>query len=176
MVLNRYVNLFNPTRRSKMSKFTKIAAILFSIAILFGCASSKSSTPTATGAEPKATETPSGTIHWEGQEFMAIIDVGWGHGTLDFKGQVFKHKTTAVGVGGWGGQKISATGKVYNLKDIADFPGSYVEVRGGAAVGKGAGYWYVRNSKGVEMVIKPHAEGLALSLGVSGISVKLVDE
>ena len=159
-----------------MSKFTKIAAILFIIAILIGCASSKSSTPTATGTEPRATETPSGTIHWEGQEFMAILDVGWGHGTLDFKGQVFKHKTTAVGVGGWGGQKISATGKVYNLKDIADFPGSYVEVRGGAAVGKGAGYWYVRNGKGVEMVIKPHAEGLALSLGASGISVELVDK
>ncbi len=75
-----------------MSKFTKIAAILFIIAILFGCASSKSSTTTATGAEPKATETPSGTIHWEGKEFMAILDVGWGHGTVDFNGQVFKFK------------------------------------------------------------------------------------
>jgi len=41
---------------------------------------------------------------------------------------------------------------------------------------KGAGYWYVRNAKGVEMVIKPHAEGLALSLGASGITVKMVDE
>ena len=158
-----------------MSKLTKIAAILFIIAMVFGCASSKSSKTTATGAEPKATETPSGTIHWEGQEFMAIIDVGWGHGTLDFKGQVFKHKTTAVGVGGWGGQKISATGKVYNLKDIADFPGAYGEIRGGATVVKGAGYWYLRNGKGVEMVIKPHAEGLALSLGASGIKVEMVD-
>ena len=62
------------------------------------------------------------------------------------------------------------------LKDIADFPGTYGEVRGGATVVKGAGYWYVRNGKGVEMVIKPHAEGLALSLGASGITVKLVDE
>ena len=158
-----------------MSKFTKIAAILFIVAILFGCASSKSSTTKATGAEPKATETPSGTIHWEGKEFMAILDVGWGHGTIDLNGKVYKFKSTAAGVGGWGGQKISATGKVYNLKDIADFPGKYSEVRGGAAVGKGAGYWYVRNDKGVEMVIKPHAEGLALSLGASGINVEMVD-
>ena len=158
-----------------MRNLTKVAAILFIIAILFGCASSKSSTTTATGAEPKATETPSGTMHWEGKEFMAILDVGWGHGTVDFKGQVYKFKSTAAGIGGWGGQKISATGKVYNLKDIADFPGAYGEVRGGAAVGKGAGYWYVRNGKGVEMVIKPHAEGLALSLGASGISVEMVD-
>ena len=62
------------------------------------------------------------------------------------------------------------------MKDIADFPGTYGEVRGGATVVKGTGYWYVRNGKGVEMVIKPHAEGLALSLGASGITVKLVDE
>ena len=159
-----------------MSNFKKLAAILFIIAMVFGCASSKSSKTTATGAEPKATETPSGTIHWEGKEFMAILDVGWGHGTIDFKGQVYKFKSTAVGVGGWGGQKISATGKVYNLKDIADFSGAYGEVRGGATVVKGAGYWYVRNGKGVEMVIKPHAEGLALSLGASGITVELLDE
>ncbi len=159
-----------------MKNLTKIATILFIIAILFGCASSKSSTTATTGADPKATETPSGSIHWEGKEFMAILDVGWGHGTVDFNGRVYKFKSTAVGVGGWGGQKISATGKVYNMKDIADFPGTYGEVRGGAAVVKGAGYWYVRNGKGVEMVIKPSAEGLALSLGASGISVELVDE
>jgi hypothetical protein len=42
-------------------------------------------------------------------------------------------------------------------------------------VGKGAGYWYVRNDKGVEMVIKPSAEGLALSLGASGITIQMVD-
>ena len=159
-----------------MSNFKKLAAILFIIAILFGCASSKSSTTTATGAEPKATETPSGTIHWEGKEFMAILDVGWGHGTIDLNGKVYKFKSTAAGVGGWGGQKISATGKVYNLKDIADFPGKYSEVRGGAAAGKGAGYWYISNDKGVDGVLLPHAEGLALSLGASGITVELVDE
>ena len=159
-----------------MSKFTKILAVIFVIALVFGCASSKSSKPAATGTEPKPTETPSGSIHWEGKEFMAIIDVGWGHGTLAFNDKIYKFKSDAVGVGGWGGQEISATGKVYKLKDIADFPGTYGEVRGGASVGKGSGYWYVRNANGVEMVIKPHAEGLALSLGASGITVELLDE
>jgi len=108
-----------------MNNFLKVAAILFTIVMLFGCASSQSSTTAATGAEPKSTETPSGSIHWEGKEFMAIIDVGWGHGTLAFNDKVYKFKSDAVGVGGWGGQEISATGKVYKLKDIADFPGSY---------------------------------------------------
>jgi hypothetical protein len=35
---------------------------------------------------------------------------------------------------------------------------------------------WIRKSLGPDMVIKPHAEGLALSLGVSGISVEMVDE
>jgi hypothetical protein len=38
-----------------------MAAILFAIAVVFGCASSKSST----GQAQKPTGAPSGTIHWE---------------------------------------------------------------------------------------------------------------
>ncbi len=159
-----------------MSNFTKMAAILFIIAIFFGCASSGTSKGSSAGNEKLPSGTPSGTIHWEGHEFMAILDAGWGHGTVDLNGKVYKFKSTAVGVGGWGGQKISATGKVYHLKDIADFPGKYSEVRGGAAAVKGAGYWYIHNDKGVEIIMKPEATGLALSLGVSGITVRLVDE
>ena len=159
-----------------MSKFSKIIAILFITAMVFGCASSKSSTDTSADSKPLPSGTPSATIHWEGKEFMAILDAGWGHGTVAFNGKVYKFKSTAVGVGGWGGQKISATGKVYNLKDMADFPGKYSEVRGGATAAKGAGYWYISNDKGVEITMKPEAEGLALSLGVSGITVKMVDD
>jgi hypothetical protein len=155
-----------------MRNLLKLAAVLLTIAVVFGCASTK----TSTGKAEMPTGAPSGSIHWEGKEFMAILDVGWGHGTVDFNGQVYKFKSTAAGVGGWGGQKISATGKVYKLKDIADFPGKYSELRGGATAVKGSGYWYVRNDKGVEMVIKPSAEGLALSLGASGIQVQMVDE
>jgi hypothetical protein len=113
---------------SKMSKLTKFVAVLFIIAMVFGCASSKSSTDNSAGNKQLPSGTPSGTIRWEGKEFMAILDAGWGHGTVDLNGKVYKFKSTAVGVGGWGGQKILATGKVYNLKNIADFPGKYSEV------------------------------------------------
>jgi hypothetical protein len=60
-----------------MSKFTKIVAVLFIIAMVFGCASSKSSTTTATGAEQKPTGGPTGTVHFESYQFMAILDGGW---------------------------------------------------------------------------------------------------
>ena len=155
-----------------MSKFTKFVAVLFIIAVVFGCASSKTSTAQA----QKPTGTPSGTIHWEGEQFMAILEGEWGHGTLAYNGKVYKFKTSALGVGGWGGQKISATGNVYNLKNIANFPGKYSEARAGATVGKGAGYAYIRNDKDVVIEIKAEQEGLALTLGASGLTVQLVDE
>jgi hypothetical protein len=110
--------------------------------MVFGCASSKSSTTTATGAEQKLTGAPSATIHFESYEFMAILEGGWGHGTLAYNDKIYKFKVTGMGAGGWGGQKISGTGGVYYLKDIADFPGKYSEARGGLTAAKGAGYLY----------------------------------
>ena len=81
-----------------------------------------------------------------------------------------------MGAGGWGGQKISATGDVYNLKDISDFPGKYIEGRGGLTGAKGVAYFWVENGKKVSIHIKAHTEGLAMSLGGGYISVELVDE
>ena len=72
--------------------------------------------------------------------------------------------------------KISATGDVYNLKDISDFPGKYVEGRGGLTGAKGVAYFWVENDKKISIHIKAHTEGLALTLRVGDISVELVDE
>jgi hypothetical protein len=122
------------------------------------------------------TGAPSGTIHWEGREFMALLEGQWGHGTLAYNGKVYKFKTTALGAGGYGGQKISAVGEVYNLKDVSDFPGKYSEVQSDATGVKGVAYAYVRNEKGIDTHIKAHTEGLALTLGATGMTVQLVDE
>ena len=149
-----------------------VAILLIIIALAFGCASTK----TSTSKPEEPTGSPSGTIHWEGKEFMAILETQWGHGTLAFNGQVYKFKTSALGVGGYGGQKVSATGEVYNLKDIADFPGEYVEFRSGATGAKGVAYAYVQNDKGVTIHIKAKTEGVALTLGATGIKIRLVDE
>ena len=160
-----------------MSKFTKLVAVLFIIALVFGCASSKSSTTTATSAEQKPEGAPSATIHFEAYQFMAILEGGWGHGTLAYNDKVYKFKVNGLGGGGWGGQKISGTGNVYHLKDIADFPGKYSELRGGLAGGKGAGGLFLNNNEtGVTIHVKSHAEGLAMSIGVAGVTLRMVDE
>ena len=156
-----------------MKKFAKFAAVLLVIGMVFGCASSNTSKTSETVADQ--TEFPSGSIHFEDWQLMAILAGDWGHGTLGYNGKTYKFKVSGIGAGGWGGQKISATGEVYRLNDIADFSGVYGELRGGLSLGKGAGGLYVRNDKGVIIKLKTHAEGVAFSLGVQGISIKMED-
>ena len=158
-----------------MSKFTKFVAVLFIVAMVFGCASSKSSTTTSTGAEQKSAEAPSGSLHMEEWQVMALLAGDWGRGTLGYNGKTYKFKMTGLGAGGYGIDKISATGNVYRLNDIADFPGKYSELRGGLTLGKGVGGYYVHNDKGVVLELKTHAEGVALSIGVTGLTIQMVD-
>jgi hypothetical protein len=155
-----------------MRNVIRIAAILVTFAVVFVGALSK----TATGAEQKPTEAPSATIHFEEWHVMAMLGGDWGHGTLGYNGKTYKFKATGLGAGGVGVEKISATGEVYHLKDIAEFPGKYSELRAGLDVGKGAGGYYIRNDNGVVIKLKTHDEGVALSVGVQGLTIQMVDE
>ena len=159
-----------------MKNFTKFVAVLFILAMVFGCASSKSSKSTSTDVKSQTGEWPSGSIHIEEWQVMAILAGNWGHGTLGYNGKTYKFKVTGMGAGGYGVDKLSATGEVYHLKDIADFPGKYSELRGGITLGKGVGGFYITNDKGVVIKLKTHAEGVALSIGVEGFKIQMVDE
>src|SRR6266480_5670053 len=60
-----------------------------------------------------------------------------GKGTLNYNGQRHRFTISGVGVGGAGGQKISATGKVYNLNRLSDFSGRYRGVSRGLTLIEG---------------------------------------
>ena len=136
------------------------------ITFILGCAS-------GVKEQKKAEVQPSGTIHLEEWQFMAILEGDYGHGTLAFNDRIYKFKLKGMGALGYGVQKLSGVGHVYNLNDIADFPGSYSEARGGITVAKGLGGLYIRNDKGVVIEMRTHAEGVALSVGVTGITIEM---
>ena len=149
-----------------MSSYRKIFYILMIITFIMGCASS--------GKEQKKAEVPpSGTIHLEEWQFMAILSGDFGHGTLAYNDKIYKFKLKGMGALGYGVQKLSGVGHVYHLNNIADFPGSYSEVRAGLTVAKGVGALYIRNDNDVVIELKTHAEGVALSVGVSGITIEM---
>jgi hypothetical protein len=149
-----------------MSSYRKIFYILMIITFIMGCASS--------GKEQKKAEVPpSGTIHLEEWQFMAILSGDFGHGTLAYNDKIYKFKMKGMGALGYGVQKLSGVGHVYHLNNIADFPGSYSEARAGLTVAKGVGALYIRNDNDIVIELKTHAEGVALSVGVSGITIEM---
>jgi len=120
-----------------------------------------------------AEEKPSGTIHLEEEQFMIILGGDSGSGTLGFKGKVHGFTTEGITAGGVGYQKISASGEVYHLNKVGDFPGTYIVARAGLTVSEGEGGQWLQNSKGVYIHLKTSQKGLALGVGVEGLTIRM---
>jgi hypothetical protein len=60
-----------------------------------------------------------------------------------------------------------------SLNDIADFPGRYSEARAGLTVAKGEGALYIRNDNDVVIEVRTHADGVALSVGATGLTIEM---
>ena len=148
-----------------MNIYKKFAAVFFIMMFLTGFAT------TVTGQ--KATEVPSGSIQIAEWQIMALAETQFGHGTLGFNGEIYKFKVLGFGVGGLGVHKISVTGHVYNLDNVADFAGTYFEASAGITLGGGMGGLWVKNDKGVALHLKTNAKGIALAIGVDGLKIDL---
>ena len=93
---------------------------------------------------------------------------------MSYKGRAYPFKVGGLGVGGFGASRIDAGGSVFNLRQLADFDGVYVQLRSGWAVGdEGKGQMWLRNAHGVILRLKAQREGLALSVGADGMLIHL---
>jgi hypothetical protein len=141
------------------SVFTSITILLIA-----GCASMTQAPST----------TPSATVsirEWSAAYYGSATA---GKGTLYYQGR--HHFTiSGVGVGGAGGQKISATGKVYNLNNLSDFSGTYHGVSRGLTLIEGKMHAKLTNGNGVVMYLAGETEGLASSMGAQAFEVNLTD-
>ena len=157
-----------------MRKTRHVAIFMASIAALltFG--------PTARAEEPKPTVDHSklhkaGTVTvTEYEAGIGVVDTVWGHGEVQALGQKRKFRLNGMGAGEGGGVKISATGSVYNLKDIGLFAGAYKEASAGVVGGEkseSTAIW-LRNTNGVVMELHGKASGLAVTGGANGIVVE----
>jgi LysM repeat protein len=118
---------------------------------------------------------PSGTIEIDETQLGFIIGGDVGKGILHYKGVDFYFKTSGIKVGGLGVAKISAAGEVYDLFDIDQFPGTYVTGDYGIALGGGVGGLVLKNENGVYLRLRSTLEGVALAVGLEGMTIKLED-
>jgi hypothetical protein len=116
----------------------------------------------------------SGTVRIEQVQIAFIGSGNLGGGTLKYGNKSYDFTIGGLGVGGFGVSKITATGTVYNLDELAHFPGAYAQGRYGLAIGdKSTGKLWLKNKHGVVLELKAEREGLALSLGGDAIYIDL---
>ena len=127
---------------------------------------------TAAFAEEKEKK-PDATIKLSAGSVAAGIGVNWGSGTLTHAGKDYPIDVKGLSVGDVGVSKIEATGKVYNLKSLADFDGNYTAVGAGATVGGGGGVATMRNQNGVTVDLVATTQGVKFALGGGGVDMKV---
>ena len=145
-----------------------INSALIGITFLFiaGCASM---------TQAPSTGAPSATVRIREWSAAYYGSAAAGKGTLYYNGQQHHFTISGVGVGGAGGQKISATGKVYNLNNLSNFSGRYRGVSRGLTLIEGKMHAKLTNGNGVTMYLAGQTEGLASSMGVQAFEVNLTD-
>jgi hypothetical protein len=101
-----------------------------------------------------------------------------GKGVLHFNGKdyPFTFKSASAGLGAKAVKKMSATGNVYSLNKIEDFPGKYSSIVQSTMAGSSTVTANYKNDKGVSINLRGTVEGLGLSLGGGIATVELVKE
>ena len=114
----------------------------------------------------------SGTVEIEQVQVAFIGSGNVGGGTLHFQGKSYRFTVGGLGVGGLGVSKMQASGDVFNLRELRQFPGAYIQARYGATAGdKSTGEMWLENSSGVSISLRTRREGLAVSLGADAVYI-----
>jgi hypothetical protein len=153
---------FHPSVRSLKATF--VMAVLATV----GC-SEMMKAPTA---QSVAGVSPSGSVTIT-EDF--VTGLGGGSGTLEYQGRTYPFKVVGTVAGPGGGlEKISASGPVYKLASVADFPGRYTQSTGKAGLSSsGSSDLWLENSAGVIMHLQGSSSGAMLTLGKDEIFIRM---
>ena len=145
--------------------FINSTVVSITLLLIAGCASMT----TAPSVPPAATV--------EIREWSAAYygSAAVGKGTLYYNGQRHHFTISGLGAGGAGAQKVSATGKVYNLNRLSDFSGTYQGISRGLTLIEGKMHAKLTNGNGVVMYLAGETEGIASSIGVQAFEVTLTN-
>ena len=158
---------FAPTQ-PRISSMRHLTVSMLACALLAGTAMA-ADPPSA----PTTAEQPSATIDLTGGTVAAGIGYVWGRGHLIYKGATHAFELHGVSIVDVGASHISASGVVYNLRNVRDFNGSYTTVSAGLTVAGGGSVVVLRNQNGVVIKLLSTAEGLRFNLSADGVSIKL---
>ena len=116
---------------------------------------------------------PDATIDYSGGSAALGIGYSWGQGILHYKGQNYPFKVNGLSIANVGASSIQASGSVYHLTKIEDFPGNYTAATAGVTIAGGGGGTAMQNQNGVVVQMGATTQGLQFTLAPSGIAIAL---
>lgn len=119
---------------------------------------------------------PAAMIRVSAKSVALGVGYSWGDGTLVFQGREYPFSVTGLSLVNIGVSGLTAVGKVYDMKRLADFSGNYAGTAATFAVAGGASDITIRNGNGVVIVLsgdQAKQSGTQLSLGAGGVNIKL---
>src|SRR5215472_4147801 len=147
------------------NSFINLVSTVITLLLLASCASMTQAPTTP----------PSATVRIQEWSAAYYAQAEAGKGTLYYNGGRHHFTISGAGVGGSGAQKVSATGKVYNLNNLSQFSGTYHGIARGLTLIEGKMHAKLTNQNGVVMYLAGSTEGLASSLGAQAFEVRLTD-
>ena len=108
-------------------------------------------------------------------EGSVAVGIGWswGKGVLTYQGKPHNFKIKGISVGEVGITKAEATGRVFNLKKLEDFDGTYMAGTVEGTIAAGAGETAMKNKKGVVIYLSPQTKGVNLKIAAEGVNFSL---
>jgi len=116
---------------------------------------------------------PDATFDFSGGSIAAGIGYSWGSGVLHFRGMDYPFTVNGLSIVNVGASSVKASGSVYHLTKVEDFPGNYTAVSAGVTVAGGGSVTAMQNQNGVVMHVAATNQGLQFTLAPSGVAVAL---
>ena len=120
----------------------------------------------------KEGQTPDATVKLKSRSVALGAGVNWGEGVLSYQGKEYPISVSGLSLLDIGVSDVSATGRVYFLKQPSDFSGNYFATQATFAVAGGGGELVMANGNGVFIALQSEQSGTQLTLGASGVSLK----
>jgi hypothetical protein len=159
--------------------FTIVLAAVFLCAAAYAGAQEKApsqapaAAPGAQKEAPLSKPYPMGTVTIQLKHVGVGVGVEWGKGVLTYKGKKYTFKVKGLQIATVGISTLTATGNVYNLFGISEFPGRYVATEASVALFKGAEGQAFKSGKDVHIFLKAKEKGVNLAIGPEGFDIDL---
>jgi hypothetical protein len=118
-------------------------------------------------------EKPDATLKLSEGQVAVGIGWSWGKGTLTYHRKHYRFKVDGLSVVDVGITKASAVGKVYHLKKLSDFNGTYAAAAAEGTIGGGAGASTMKNENGVVIQLISTTQGVNFKLAGEGVKCTL---